>query len=218
MFMLPPPGFSSHERADLSSDIAPGTRLLDSASLLRNTYHVPPPSGNLTAAADIEFIDPAILAVGRGRLHSGMETADFDMRSGFSSQLKSFENDARLQLLAQRSLAAQQVNGFHVLMNVNNFSSSLSDPYGISSRLMDQTQGTGLSPFTQLPRQASPNPLLSNGHWDKWNETQSGNNLGTNQLLRNDRMGFNDNVYSRFEEPKFRRPGPGDQYNRTYGI
>ncbi|KAG7564590.1 RNA recognition motif domain eukaryote [Arabidopsis suecica] len=216
---LPPPGFSSHERADLSSDSASGTRLLDSANLLRNAYHVPPPSGNLNAAGDIEFMDPAILAVGRGRLHNGMETADFDMRSGFSSQLNSFENDARLQLLAQRSLAAQQVNGFHDPRNVNNFSSSVSDPYGIiSSRLMDQTQGAGLSPFTQLPRQASPNPLLSNGHWDKWNEPQSGNNLGITQLLRNERMGFNDNVYSRFEEPKFRRPSPGDPYNRTYGM
>jgi CCR4-NOT transcription complex subunit 4 len=216
---LPPPGFSSHQRGDLSSDIASGTRLLDSANLLRNAYHVPPPSGNLNAAGDIEFIDPAILAVGRGRLHNGMETADFDLRSGFSSQLNSFDNDARLQLLAQRSLAAQQVNGFHDPRNVNNFSSSFSDPYGISSRPTDQTQGTGLSPFTQLPRQASANPLLSNGHWDnKWNEPQSGNNLGITQLLRNERMGFNDNVYSGFEEPKFRRPGPGDPYNRTYGI
>lgn len=191
--------------------------MLDSASLFRNTYHLPPSSGNLNAAADIEFIDPAILAVGRGRLHNGMETADYDMRSAFSSQLNSFENDARLQLLAQRSMAAQQVNGFHDPRNVNNFSSSLSDSYGISSRLMDQTQGTSLSPFTQLPRQASPNPLL-NGHWDKWNETQSGNTLGITQLLRNERMGFNDNVYSRFEEPKFQRPGPGDQYNRTYRM
>ncbi|XP_010425989.1 PREDICTED: uncharacterized protein LOC104711017 isoform X2 [Camelina sativa] len=215
---LPPPGFSSHERADLSSDIGSGTRLLEAAAFLKNTYHIPPPSGNSNAAGDIEFIDPAILAVGRGRLHNGMETADFDMRSGFSSQLNSFENDPRLQLLAQRSLAAQQVNGYHDPRNVNNFSSSLSDPYGISSRLMDQTQGTGLSPFTQLPRQTSPSPLLSNGHWDKWNDPQSGNTLGISQLLRNERMGFNDNVYSRFEEPKYQRPSPGDPYNRTYGM
>ncbi|VVB04700.1 unnamed protein product [Arabis nemorensis] len=215
---LPPPGFSSHERANLSSDIASGNRLLDSTSLLRNTYHVPPSSRNLNAAGDIELIDPAILAVGRGRIHNGMETEDFDMRPGLSSQLNSYENEARLQLLAQRSLAAQQVNGFHDPRNVNNFSPSLSDLYGISSRQMDQTQGNSLSPFTQLPIQASPSPLLSNGHWDKWNETQSGNTLGITQLLRNERMGFNDNVYSRFEEPKLRRPGPGDPYNRTYGM
>lgn len=192
--------------------------MLDSTSLLRNTYHVPPSSRNLNAAGDIELIDPAILAVGRGRIHNGMETADFDMRPGLNSQLNSYENDARLQLLAQRSLAAQQVNGFHDPRNVNNFSPSLSDPYGISSRLVDQTQGNSLSPFTQLPRQASPSPLLSNGHWDKWNETLSGNTLGITQLLRNERMGFNDNVYSRFEEPKLRRPGPGDPYSRTYGM
>ncbi|EOA23434.1 hypothetical protein CARUB_v10016620mg [Capsella rubella] len=215
---LPPPGFSSHERTDVSSDSASGTRLLDAAAFLKNTYNIPSPSGNSNAAGDIEFMDPAILAVGRGRVHNVMETADFDMRSGFSSQLNSFENDARLQLLAQRSLAAQQVNGFHDPRNVNNFSSSLADPYGISSRLMDQTQGTGLSPFTQLPRQASPNSLLSNGHWDKWNDPQSVNTLGITQLLRNEQMGFNDNVYNRFEEPKYRRPSPGDPYNRTYGM
>ncbi|KAG2329900.1 hypothetical protein Bca52824_001080 [Brassica carinata] len=119
---LPPPGFSSHERASLSSDFVTGTRLLDSSSVLRNAYHVPPPSSNLNTAGDIEFIDPAILAVGRGRIDNG---AEFDLRSGFYSQLNSFEKDARLhQLLAQRAQAAQQQQ-----VNVSNFSPSVSDHY-----------------------------------------------------------------------------------------
>ncbi|KAF8051702.1 hypothetical protein N665_1682s0007 [Sinapis alba] len=123
---LPPPGFSSHERANMSSDFVSGTRLLDSSTVLRNAYHVPPSSRNLNTAGDIEFIDPAILAVGRGRIDNGMETgAEFDMRSGFYSQLNSFEKDARFhQLLAQRSQAAQQQQ-----VNVNNFPPSVSDHY-----------------------------------------------------------------------------------------
>lgn len=180
-----------------------GTRLLDSSSVLRNAYHAPPPSSNLNVRGDIEFMNPA-----RIRYHNGMETADFDMRSGFSSHPNSFENGARLQLLTHRSLAAQQVNGFHDPRNVNNLSPSLSDPYENSLRLMDQTQGTSFSSLTQLLRQASLNPLLSNGRSDKWNETQSGNNtLGMAQLQ--------DNVYSRLEKHRCPKPGPGDPYNRT---
>ncbi|KAJ0248296.1 RNA binding [Hirschfeldia incana] len=126
---LPPPGFSSHERANMSSDFISGTRLLEPSSVLRNAYHIPPPSSNLNTAGDVEFIDPAILAVGRGRIQNAMENgADFDMRSGFYSQLSSFEKDARLhQLLAQqRSQAAQQQQQE---VNVNNFTPSVSDHY-----------------------------------------------------------------------------------------
>ncbi|XP_010483660.1 PREDICTED: uncharacterized protein LOC104762130 isoform X1 [Camelina sativa] len=212
---LPPPGFSSHERMGLSSDTVPGTRFLDSSSLLRNAYQVPPSVGNSSGASDIEFVDPAILAVGRG-----MVNADLDRRSGFSSQLNSFENETGFQMLRQQSLsgAQQQVNGFH--HDLRNLSPSLTDPYGISSRLMDQTQGSSLSPFSQHPRQQpSANSILSNGHWDKWNEGQSVNSLGMAELLRNERLGFNGTIYNNgYEEPKFRIPSPGDVYNRTYGM
>ncbi|VVB16680.1 unnamed protein product [Arabis nemorensis] len=218
---LPPPGFSSHDRVGLSSDTAQGTRFLDSTSLLRNAYQVPPPPlGNLNGGAgDIEFADPAILAVGRG-----MVNADLNVRSGFSSQLNSFENEAALQMLRQQSLCAaqQQVNGYHHdLRNISNLSPSRNDPYGFSSRLMDhQTQGSSLSPFSQLSRQQpSANSILSNGHWDKRNEGQSVNSLGMAELLRNERLGFNGSLYNNgYEEPKFRIPSPGDVYNRTYGM
>ncbi|XP_023636120.1 uncharacterized protein LOC17876101 isoform X2 [Capsella rubella] len=212
---LPPPGFSSHDRVGLSSDTVPGTRFLDSTSLLRNAYQVQPSVGNSSGGSDIEFVDPAILAVGRG-----MVNADLDMRSGFSSQLNSFENETGLQMLRQQSLSAaqQQVNGFH--HDLRNISPSLTDPYGYSSRLMDQTQGSSLSPFSQHSRQQpSSNSTLSNGHWDKWNEGQSVNSLGMAELLRNERLGFNGSLYNNgYEEPKFRIPSPGDVYNRTYGM
>lgn len=187
---------------------------------MRNAYQVPPPVGNLNGGAgDIEFVDPAILAVGRG-----MVNADLDVRSGFSSQLNSFENEAAVQMLRQQSLSAaqQQVSGYHHdLRNISNLSPSRTNAYGFSSRLMDhQTQGSSLSPFSQLSRQQpSANSILSNGHWDKWNEGQSVNSLGMAELLRNERLGLNGSLYNNgYEEPKFRMPSPGDVYNRTYGI
>ncbi|KAJ4890521.1 RNA binding (RRM/RBD/RNP motifs) family protein [Raphanus sativus] len=126
---LPPPGFSSHDRAIMSSDFVSGTRLLDSSSMLRDAYHTPPSSSNLNTAGDIEFIDPAILAVGRGRIQNATENgAEFDMRSGFYSQLSSFEKDARLhQLLAQQSSQAAQQQQQQV--NLNSFTPSVSDHY-----------------------------------------------------------------------------------------
>ncbi|RID68928.1 hypothetical protein BRARA_C01055 [Brassica rapa] len=214
---LPPPGFSSHERMGLSSDTAPGTRFLDSAAMLRNAYQVPPPVGNSIGASDIEFADPAILAVGRGMIN-----ADLDMSSGFSSQMNSFGNETGLQMLRQQSLSAaqQQVNGFH--HDLRNSSPSPIDPYRFNSRLMDQqAQGSSLSLFSQHPRQQQPsaNQALSNGHWDKWNEGQNLNSLGMAELLRNERLGFNGSLYNNgYEDPKFRIPSPGDVYNRTYGI
>ncbi|CAA7032113.1 unnamed protein product [Microthlaspi erraticum] len=219
---LPPPGFSSHERVGLSSDTASGSRFPDSNSLLRSAYQVQPPVGNPSGANDIEFVDPAILAVGRG-----MVNAELDMRSGFSSQMNSFGNETGRQMLRQQSLSAaqQQVNGFH--HDHRNLSPSLAtDPYGYSSRLMDhQTQGSSLSALSQLQRQQqqqqqpSANSNLSNGHWDKWNQLQSVNSLGMAELLRNERQGFNGSLYNNgYEEPKFRIPSPGDVYNRTYGM
>lgn len=183
---------------------------------MRNAYHVPPPVGNSSGASDIEFVDPAILAVGRG-----MVNADLDKRLGFSSQLNSFENETGLQMLRQQSLSAaqQHVNGFH--HDLRNVSPSLTDSYGFSSRLMDhQIQGSSLSSFSQHPRQQpSANSILSNGHWDKWNEVQNVNSLGMAELLRNERLGFNGSIYNNgYEEPKFQIPSPGDVYNRTYRM
>lgn len=103
--------------------------MLDSSSMLRDAYHTPPSSSNLNTAGDIEFIDPAILAVGRGRIQNATENgAEFDMRSGFYSQLSSFEKDARLhQLLAQQSSQAAQQQQQQV--NLNSFTPSVSDHY-----------------------------------------------------------------------------------------
>ncbi|KAH9700890.1 RNA binding (RRM/RBD/RNP motifs) family protein [Citrus sinensis] len=211
----PPPGFTSHERVDQSFDTLSGNHLLDSSSLLRNTYQMQP-VGNVGSTGDIEFMDPAILAVGKGRLQSGLNNPGLDMRNNFPSQLNAFENEARLQLMMERSLSPHQNLRY---ANIGDSLSPLNDSYGISSRLMDQPQANNLSPFAQLSIQQSRNPLISNGgHWDGWNEVQGGNSLGMAELLRNERLGGFNKFYNGYEDSKFRMPSSGDIYNRTFGM
>lgn len=159
-------------------------------------------------------MDPAILAVGKGRLQGGLNSPGLEMRSNFPSQLSAYENDARLQLLMQRSLAPQQNHRFP---DFGDGFSHVNDSYGISSRHLDQTQASNLSPYSQLSVQQSRNRAMSNGHWDGWNEVQGGSTLGMAELLRNERLGFN-KFYSGYEDSKFRMPSSGDLYNRTFGM
>ncbi|RVW56780.1 CCR4-NOT transcription complex subunit 4 [Vitis vinifera] len=200
----PPPGFSSHERTEQAFDAISGNHLLDTSSLLRNPYQTP--SGNIASAGDIEFIDPAILAVGKGRLPGGLNNPALDMRSNFHPQLSAFENEARLQLLMQRSLSPHQNLRF---ADIGEGFSPLGDAYGIPSRLMEQSQASNISPFAQLSLQQSRNAIMSNGHWDGWNEIQSGNDLNMAELLRNERLGYN-KFYTGYEDSKFRMPTSGD--------
>ncbi|KAK7404659.1 hypothetical protein VNO78_05614 [Psophocarpus tetragonolobus] len=207
----PPPGFSSHERVEQAFDSISGSSLLDHSSLLRNSYQIPL-AGNLGSAADIEFMDPAILAVGKGRLQGSLNSPSLDMRSNLMPQLNYFENDARLQLLMQRSLSPQQNLRFS---EIGNTYSHIGDSYAVSR--LDQSQVSNLGPFQQLSLQQSANAVLSNGQWDGWNEVQGGNSLGVAELLRNERLGFN-KFYSGYDDSKFRMPNSGDLYNRTFGM
>lgn len=209
----PPPGFSSHERIDTGFDTCGS--LLHETSLLRSPYQIP--TSTIGSSADIEFIDPAILEVGKGRFPVLNNNPSLDIRSNFPPQLNAFENDTRLQLLMQRSLSPHQNMRFS---EIGESFSPLNDTYGIPSRHnMDQSQAS-LSPFSQLTLQQSSrnvNSLMSNGHWDGWNDVQSGNGLGITELLRNERLGFN-KFYTGYEDTKFRMPTSGDIYNRTFGL
>ena len=182
---------------------------MDSSSLLRNSYQAPASAG-IGGPGDIEFMDPAILAVGKGRLQGGLNNSGLDMRSNFPTQLVPYENEARFQLLMQRSLSPHQ----NLRYDVGDSFSSRNDSYGISSRLMDQSQVNNMSSYAQLSLQQSRNSQMSNGHWDGWNEVQGGNGLGVAERLRNERLGFN-KFYSGYEDSKYRM---GDLYNRTFGM
>lgn len=175
--------------------------------MFRKPYQAPIPSVNFDTTGDIEFMDPAILAVGKGRFPGGPNSPGLDMRSNFAPQLNNFENEARLQLMMQRSLSQHQNQRYTEMGDV--FSPHTdSSSYGLPSRMMEQmlTQNN-ISPYSQFNLPHSRNGLMSNGHWDGWNEVQS----------RNERPGFN-KYYNGYEDSKFRMPGSGDLYNRTYGI
>ncbi|KAF1854483.1 hypothetical protein Lal_00014667, partial [Lupinus albus] len=173
----PPPGFSSHERVEQAFVSISGNSLLDH-SPLRNSYQIPS-AGNIGSIGDVEFMDPAILAVGKGRYQGALNTSAMDMRSNLMPQLNNFENEARLQLLLERSLSPQQNLRYP---EIGNTFPQISDSYGISSRLDQQVNN--LTPFPQMSLQQSANAVLSNGQWDGWNEVHSRNSLEVAELLK----------------------------------
>lgn len=133
---IPPPGFSPQLRTDrpYESTAGPvfsnGTQDHDASAAFQSTYSNPysllhQTLGN-SSSNDVEFIDPAIMAVGRGKLPLGQQnqpvSAAYDSvfpmqdlaNSNFSQSLLGFRNsfsgqaspgdyDARLQLLKQKS-------------------------------------------------------------------------------------------------------------------
>ncbi|XP_021746224.1 uncharacterized protein LOC110712112 isoform X2 [Chenopodium quinoa] len=211
----PPPGFASHERSDQTFDLMnSGNHMVETPSFLRNPYQALP-SGNINPANDIEFIDPAILAVGKGRLPGGLNNSSIDMRQNYSVQPPAFENDSRMQLFMQRSLSPHQNLRYPDVRD--NFSPP-NDAYGFSSRHMDQSQASNHVPFSQFSLQQLPrNTAVSNGPWDNWSELQAANDIGVAELLRNDRLGIN-KFYGGYEDAKFRMTNSGDLYNRSFGM
>lgn len=210
----PPPGFSSHERSDQTFDILKsGNHMVETSSYLRNPYQTSP-SGNISPANDIEFIDPAILAVGKGRLPGGLNNSSLDMRPNFPVQTPTFENDSRIQLLMQRSLSPHQNLRY---TDVRDNFSPPNDAYGFTSRHMDQSQASNHAPFSQFSLQQPRNTVVSNGPWDGWSELQAANDIGIAELLRNDRLGIN-KFYGGYDDAKFRMNNSGDLYNRSFGM
>nr|GEU75520.1 nucleotide-binding, alpha-beta plait [Tanacetum cinerariifolium] len=180
----PPPGFTSHERMEQSFDNLSGNHMFES-SLLRKAHQAPAPV-NIGGVGDFDFMDPAILAVG-GRVPNGLNSSSLDRRSNFSSQLNSFENDATLQFLMQRSFSQH------------------------NPRFSEQTasyQQKICSSYQQTSFQQPRSSLNVNGHWNSWNRVQSGNDIAMGELLRNERLGFN-RYYSGHEDTKIEPFGTG---------
>ncbi|KAH9606365.1 hypothetical protein KSS87_017270 [Heliosperma pusillum] len=183
----PPPGFTSHERIDPSFDfLKSGSQLQEISPFMRNPYQASP-SGN-SSTNDFEFMDPAILAVGKGRLPTGVNSSGIDMRQNFHVQAPGFENEFRLQLM-QRSHSPSQN------LRYNDARDNFSPPnnaYGFTSQHMEHSQANNAS--SQFSLQQPRNTVISNGQWDGWSELQSPNDMGITELLRNDRVGL-DKLY-----------------------
>uniref|UniRef100_A0A7N0TD95 CCR4-NOT transcription complex subunit 4 n=1 Tax=Kalanchoe fedtschenkoi TaxID=63787 RepID=A0A7N0TD95_KALFE len=211
-----PPGFSLPNR---TTQPPPGNHHSTDHSLFRSSSQAPL-TGNMFNTGDIEFMDPAILAVGKGRLPLGGSNGNLDMRYNFPSELNAFENEGRLKLLMQSSPTPQKTaqNGF----------SYLSDNYSLYPQHIEQSQGSNYSPLAQLSQlhqqqQQPRNGLQSNGqHHDGWRDLDSqhqNNNLNLSDLIMNERLGGFNKRYNGLEDASaFRMPTSADIYNRSFGM
>ncbi|KAL9241043.1 hypothetical protein vseg_015202 [Gypsophila vaccaria] len=195
----PPPGFSSNERSYQNLDfLISGNQLHETSSFGRNPYQTSH-SGNTVSYNDIEFIDPAILAVGKGSLPTGFNSSAIDMGRNFHVQTPGLDDELRLQLLMQRALSPHQnLRNNDVRYNL----SAQND----TSRFPSQ--------HTSLEQ---PRHIVSDGQWKGWSEAQLPNDMGIAELLRNDRVGL-DKLYGGYEDSKCRMTNTGDLYNRSFGL
>ncbi|CAI9287893.1 unnamed protein product [Lactuca saligna] len=133
----PPPGFTSQERMEQKQTFdtptpTPTLSLSGNHMLLRNSP--------VNIGGDLEFMDPAILAVG-GRVNSNSPPGrgfgfgfGLDMRSSFPSFN---ENDVRLQVLMQRSSFSHQQNPRRLSEVGLDFPQQINSYAAIPSRMVD---------------------------------------------------------------------------------
>ncbi|CAA7406280.1 unnamed protein product [Spirodela intermedia] len=197
----PPPGFSSHDKLDQAYDSTYSeNHMYGGGPSLRREY----PMASAGYSGDVEFLDPAILAVGKGRLPHGVDNSGFDLRYAPPPQFNGSDVDPRLQLLMQQSVSAQQE--LRIPENFGGRFLPVNDSY-VPSRHLHQNLPP-LSPFDLMSIQHS-----RNAQWEGWNDIQANSDPGMGELLRNKRLGLN--RYFPGNEEKFRA---GDVYNRDFGM
>ncbi|KAK9053602.1 hypothetical protein SSX86_024676 [Deinandra increscens subsp. villosa] len=208
----PPPGFMGPGRAPppgfTSNDNLSGHHMFDSSSLPRKVNQAPAAVYNNGSVGELDFMDPAILAVGGRFPPGGLSSSGLDMRSNLSY----LENDSRLRLLVQRSFT-QQNHRFNDLGGES--FSQRTNTHGVPTRFVEHNHRSAYQQMGNIQQSRMPN----NGHWgDGWNEIQNGNDIAMAEILRKERLGGFNNYYSGYEDSKFRVLSSGDVYNRTFGI
>jgi CCR4-NOT transcription complex subunit 4 len=130
---------------------------------------------------DIEFNDPAILAVGKGRM-PGIGDSGLEMKNthAFPAHLQTSNNDPRFQLQMQPNVQPHQ--NLRFTDHMHDAFNPMNDNY-LASRYLQQSHGP-VSPYAQMPQQRR-NSQLTNGHLDGWSDLGQGNNLhmlGSNDI------------------------------------
>lgn len=179
------------------------TRLLDNLFGSHTNQYQPQISRH---TSDIEFIDPAILAVGKGRM-PGVSDSGLDLKNAsFPAQLQTSNNDPRLQLLMQQSMPSHQ--NLRYTDHVQDAFNPIQNDNYLASRLLPQNHGS-LSPYAQMSLQQPRNSQLANGHWDGWSDLRQGNNVPMSDMSR---------MLYPTEANNFHMLGSNDMYNRTFGL
>lgn len=155
--------------------------------------------------SDIEFDDPAILAVGKG-LMPGIGDSGLEMKnaSAFPAQLQTSNSDPRFQLHMQPNMHSHQ--NMRLTDHMQDAFNPMNDNY-MASRFLAQNHGT-VSPYAQMPQQPK-NSQLTNGHWDGWSDLRQGNNPPTSDISR---------MLYPSEMNNLHMLGSNDIYNRAFGM
>jgi CCR4-NOT transcription complex subunit 4 len=168
-----------------------------------NSNHYQAPFGRHTT--DIEFNDPAILAVGKGRM-PGIGDSGLEMRdtSAFPAQLQTPNNDPRFQLRMQQNVQSHQSLGF--ADHMQDAFNPMNDNY-LASKFLQQNHGP-VSHYAQMTQQRR-NSQLTNGHLDGWSDLRQGNNALMSDMSR---MLYPGEVNS------LHMLGSDDIYTRAFGM
>ncbi|KAJ8477641.1 hypothetical protein OPV22_021368 [Ensete ventricosum] len=202
-----PPGFSSQDRFYETHEAA-----------LSENHLVGSPAGNPYQShiagnpGDAELIDPAILAVGKGRMSLGIDNLGLGLKSTFPVQSSPSENDLRLHLLKQQSLSSYQNLGIPDC--VGDRFLPLRDAY-ITSQLSAENH-CSLSPMVQMSLQQLRNSQLLNKQWDGFNDLWTGSDMGMSEVMRNERFEHS-NCYSSNDDKNLHFPN-SDLYNREFRM
>ncbi|XP_040385188.1 uncharacterized protein LOC102708769 [Oryza brachyantha] len=199
----PPPGFSSQGGSNqVYGSAYSETRPFDDILGINTSHYQPQLSRQ---SSDIEFIDPAILAVGKGRM-PGISDSGLEMKTSptFPAQLQT-SNDPRLQLLMQQNMPSHQNLGF--ADHIQDAFNPMNDNY-LASRLIPQNHGS-LSSYAHMSLQQPRSSHLTNGHWDSWGDLRQGNNVSMPDMSR---------ILYPTEANNFHMLGSNDLYNRAFGL
>jgi len=156
-------------------------------------------------ASDMEFDDPAILAVGKG-LMPGIGDSGLEMKNSpaFQAQSQPASSDPRFQLHVQPNVQSHQNLRFTDPMQDG--LNHMNDNY-LASRFLAQNHGP-VSPYVQIPQQPR-NSQVRNGHWDGWSDSRQGNNTPMSDMSR---------ILYPSEANKLHMLGSNDIYNRAFGM
>ncbi|KAL6905965.1 hypothetical protein ACP4OV_003566 [Aristida adscensionis] len=199
-----PSGFSSQNAPhQVYGSTYSETRVHDNL-LGSNTNHYQPHLSRHTS--DLEFVDPAILAVGKG-LMPGIGDSGLEMKNSpaFPAQLQTSNNDPMVQLLMQHNVQSHPHGRF--TDHIQDAFNPLNDNY-LASRLLPPSHGSP-SPYAQMPPQQPRNSQVSIGHWDGWSDLRQGNNAPMSDMSRMLYATEGNNLHMR---------GSNDLYNRAFGM
>lgn len=166
---------------------------------------------------DVEFVDPAIMEVGKGVLQARLNNPGCNVRPASSLQLSPFDHNTELQMLMRQSISAQQNLRFPDHFT-NRFSPPTpSDAYSTLPMLLGQSPPNKPPAFAQMTAQQLRNLHMSNDRWADWNEVNGVSDLGMSELLKNQGLGFNNFIPS-YEDLKCQMSSSSNLYNRGFAM